>query len=108
MSTRLHLTLGIAAEAAGMVLAFALFVRFAADSGVPGFVLVLLFLAAGAAGMILPGAAFWWLVPARCGRCGGAAYRRRRGRRITYVCRSCDHVHDTGVREGRWRAWPRP
>ncbi len=105
MSTRLHLALGIATEAAGMILAFALFAWFAAGSGAPGFALVLLFLATGAAGMILPGAAFWWLVPARCGRCGGAAYRRR-GRRITYVCRACGRVHDTGVREGARRGRP--
>jgi hypothetical protein len=105
MSIRLHLALGIAAEAAGVVLVFALFAWFAIDSGAPGPILVLLFLAGFVAGVVLPRAVFRWLVPARCGRCGGLAYRQG-SRPITYACRACGHVHDTGVREGGRRIRP--
>lgn len=33
-------------------------------------------------------------------RCGGRSYARG-SRPITYVCKSCGHVHETGVSEGR-------
>jgi hypothetical protein len=46
------------------------------------------------------GAAFAvYCLPARCPNCGGRTYYRP-GRPITYHCRSCRHVHDTGVGGG--------
>ena len=105
MSTRLHLALGIAMEAAGMITAFILFALFVFDSQLAGFLQVLLFLTAAVAGMALPRAVFRRLVRARCPECGGPADRRD-GRPITYVCRSCGHVHDTGVRDRGKKVWP--
>jgi hypothetical protein len=43
--------------------------------------------------------AFRQLVPARCPQCGGQAYGRGTAP-VTYVCRCCGHIHDTGIREG--------
>jgi hypothetical protein len=105
MSTRLHLALGIAVEATGMIVALILFVRFVFSSQISGFLQVVIFLAAAVAGMALPRAVFRGLVRARCGQCGGRAVRRD-GRPITYVCRSCGHVHDTGVRDRGPKVWP--
>lgn len=105
MSTRIHLALGIAVEAAGMIAAFILFVRFVFSSQLSVFLQVPIFLAAAVAGMALPRAVFRRLVRARCGQCGGRADPRD-GRPITYVCRSCGHVHDTGVRDGGRKVWP--
>jgi hypothetical protein len=105
MSTRLHLALGIVVEAAGMIVALILFIRFVFSSQLPGYLQVPIFLAAAVAGMALPRAVFRSLVRARCAQCGGPADRRD-GRPITYVCRLCGHVHDTGVRDGGRKVWP--
>jgi hypothetical protein len=41
--------------------------------------------------------AFCHWVPARCPRCGGAAYWRAEGT-WAYRCRECGHFHETGLR----------
>jgi hypothetical protein len=42
---------------------------------------------------------FGQLVPADCPQCGGHVYGKGRAP-VTYVCRCCGHIHDTGIREG--------
>jgi hypothetical protein len=58
----------------------------------------------GAFGLSVGGAeftrwAFRRLVPAQCPQCGENAYGQGRWP-VIYVCRSCGHTHDTGIREG--------
>jgi hypothetical protein len=74
--------------------------------GVPDWLAWLGFLALAIAtfGLSVGGAeftrwAFRRLVPAECPQCGGNAYGQGSWP-VTYVCRCCGHVHDTGIREG--------
>jgi len=77
--------------------------RLLADVGVPewlGFPVLFFAAFALSAGVAeLTRWAFRRLVPAHCPRCGGEAYGRGTAP-VAYVCRRCNHYHDTGIREG--------
>ncbi|MFT7676277.1 MAG: hypothetical protein ACI8QC_000247 [Planctomycetota bacterium] len=102
MKIGLHLTLSIVGEFAafGLGAGYSM-VQFMKNNDELGAAGLLHFGLALLGPVLLVRVVFRCLLFARCPqpRCGGRSYARG-SKPITYVCKSCGHVHETGVSEG--------
>ncbi|RIK82877.1 MAG: hypothetical protein DCC68_05015 [Planctomycetota bacterium] len=94
ISTTLHIGLQFMLPVVASIVAFGLFIGFWANAESP-FKSGVVFVGVMGVATVVPRLAMYF-VPARCPKCHGRAYCRG-GKPITFVCRSCNHTHDTGV-----------
>lgn len=59
----------------------------------------IVFVMAVGIGTVIPRLVIFFLIPARCPNCSGRAYCRGSSP-ITFVCRNCNHIHNTGISIG--------
>jgi hypothetical protein len=92
----LHLTLALITQYGGAVGSFAVALRAFMAGKIHGTVVVGAFVL----GYLIPRLLFKYGIPAKCPRCGGRSYWRG-NRPVSYLCITCDFVHETDACEGR-------
>jgi hypothetical protein len=98
ISTSTHIGLQFVLTCFGGLIGFIIFVVFFRNSFASQLASGIVFVLAVGIGTVIPKLVMS-LIPARCPNCSGRAYCRGSSP-ITFVCRNCNHIHNTGISLG--------
>lgn len=98
ISTSTHISLQFFLTFVGGLVGFIIFIVFFRNSFASQLTSGIVFVMAVGIATVIPRLVMF-LIPARCPNCSGRAYCRGSSP-ITFVCRNCNHIHNTGISMG--------